>query len=91
MSKSTPHLHEIFQTYLNFRGVVAWTFNFLKLAHGAKYIIDAVDIPVICDADTGYGNPINMWRTVSDYEALGAAAIHIEDQVFPKKCGFLAG
>jgi len=50
-----------------------------------------VQIPVICDADTGYGNPVNVWRTVNEYERAGAAALHIEDQVWPKRCGFLAG
>src|SRR5947208_13198298 len=45
------------------------------------------DLPLIADADTGYGNPINVRRTVRDYEQAGVAAIHIEDQVSPKKCG----
>lgn len=62
-----------------------------EIVQNAKYMTNAVDLPVICDADTGYGNPINVWRTVREYEAVGAAAIHIEDQVFPKKCGFFAG
>jgi len=62
-----------------------------EIVQNAKYITNAVDLPVICDTDTGYGNPINVWRTVREYEAVGAAAIHIEDQVFPKKCGFFAG
>jgi len=62
-----------------------------EMVQNARYIVNAVDVPVICDADTGYGNPINVWRTVREYEAAGAAAIHIEDQVFPKKCGFFAG
>jgi len=62
-----------------------------EIVQNAKYIVKAVDLPVICDADTGYGNPINVWRTIREYEAVGAAAIHIEDQVFPKKCGFFAG
>ncbi len=57
----------------------------------ARYIADAVHIPVICDADTGYGNPRNVQRTVREYEKAGVAAIHLEDQVFPKKCGFFAG
>jgi 2-methylisocitrate lyase-like PEP mutase family enzyme len=56
-----------------------------------RAIAHAVNIPVICDADTGYGNPVNVWRTVREYEEAGAAALHIEDQVWPKKCGFLAG
>lgn len=62
-----------------------------EIVQNASYIVNSVDVPVICDADTGYGNPINVWRTVREYEATGAAAIHIEDQVFPKKCGFFAG
>jgi 2-methylisocitrate lyase-like PEP mutase family enzyme len=62
-----------------------------ETVQNARYIVSAVGVPVICDADTGYGNPINVWRTVREYEATGAAAIHIEDQVFPKKCGFFAG
>jgi len=48
---------------------------------------NAVDIPVFCDADTGYGNPVNVMRTVEEYEAAGVAGLHIEDQEFPKKCG----
>jgi len=59
-----------------------------EMVQTAKYIVDAVDLPVICDADTGYGNPINVWRTTREYEAIGVSAIHIEDQTFPKKCGF---
>ena len=51
----------------------------------------AVNIPVICDADTGYGNALNVARTVREYQHAGAAALHIEDQVFPKRCGFLDG
>ena len=62
-----------------------------EMVSNAKYIADAINIPVICDADTGYGNPLNVHRTVREYEAAGVAAIHLEDQVFPKKCGFFAG
>src|SRR5436305_13692610 len=47
--------------------------------------------PLIADADTGYGNPINVRRTVREYERAGAAAIHLEDQVWPKKCGQMDG
>jgi 2-methylisocitrate lyase-like PEP mutase family enzyme len=50
-----------------------------------------VDVPVIADADTGYGNPLNVIRTVGAYEAAGVAGIHIEDQVAPKKCGHMEG
>lgn len=62
-----------------------------EMVTNAKYIANAVDIPVICDADTGYGNPLNVQRTVREYESAGVAGIHIEDQLFPKKCGFFQG
>ena len=62
-----------------------------EMVSKAKYIAGAVDIPVICDADTGYGNPLNVQRTIREYEAAGVAGVHIEDQLFPKKCGFFAG
>ena len=62
-----------------------------EMVQNARYIADAVDIPVISDADTGYGNPLNVYRTVKEYESAGVAAIHIEDQLFPKKCGFFDG
>jgi 2-methylisocitrate lyase-like PEP mutase family enzyme len=51
----------------------------------------AVDLPLICDADTGYGNAVNVRRTVEEFEAAGVAAIHLEDQVAPKRCGHLPG
>ena len=50
-----------------------------------------VDIPLICDADTGYGNAVNVQHTVREFEAAGVSAIHIEDQVLPKRCGHLPG
>lgn len=62
-----------------------------EMVQNVTAIAHAVNLPVICDADTGYGNPVNVWRTVREYEDAGAAALHIEDQVFPKRCGFLAG
>ena len=62
-----------------------------EMVSNAKYIADAVDIPVICDADTGYGNPLNVQRTVREYQAAGVAGIHIEDQGFPKNAGFSRG
>ena len=62
-----------------------------EMVQNARYIANAVSVPVISDADTGYGNPINVRRTVQEYEKAGIAAIHIEDQVFPKKCGFFEG
>ncbi|MBV8522062.1 MAG: isocitrate lyase/PEP mutase family protein [Acetobacteraceae bacterium] len=57
----------------------------------AAMIARSVTIPTIADADTGYGNEINVVRTVQHYEAAGVAALHIEDQVSPKRCGHLAG
>src|ERR1700748_183750 len=62
-----------------------------EMAASAGRIAHCVDIPVIADADTGYGNPLNVIRTVGAYEAAGVAGIHIEDQVAPKKCGQLEG
>lgn len=62
-----------------------------EMAANARAIAQSVSVPVICDADTGYGNPLNVSRTVREYEDAGVAALHIEDQVFPKRCGFLAG
>ena len=61
------------------------------MVQNARWIARAVEIPVVCDADTGYGNALNVARTVEEYESAGAAAIHLEDQVFPKRCGFLEG
>jgi carboxyvinyl-carboxyphosphonate phosphorylmutase len=57
----------------------------------AMRIIRAVNVPVLVDADTGYGNPLNVWRLVRDLESLGAAGIFLEDQVWPKRCGHMAG
>jgi 2,3-dimethylmalate lyase len=51
----------------------------------------AGDVPLIADADTGYGNPINVRRTIREYERAGVAGLHIEDQVWPKKCGHMEG
>ncbi|WP_273844053.1 isocitrate lyase/PEP mutase family protein [Rubrobacter calidifluminis] len=62
-----------------------------EMVENARRIAQAVDIPLIADADTGYGNPLNVIRAVKSYESSGVAAIHIEDQVFPKKCGHLSG
>ena len=58
--------------------------------HAAR-IADVVDVPVICDADTGFGNALNVIRTVRAYERAGVAGIHIEDQESPKRCGHLDG
>ncbi len=60
-----------------------------EMVANASAIATSVSIPVIADADTGYGNELNMIRTVREYERHGIAAIHIEDQVFPKRCGHL--
>jgi 2,3-dimethylmalate lyase len=62
-----------------------------EMVQNAGYLASAVSVPVIADADTGYGNPLNVRRTVREYEKAGVAAIHIEDQVWPKKCGFMEG
>jgi 2-methylisocitrate lyase-like PEP mutase family enzyme len=62
-----------------------------EMVDNARRIVQAIDVPVIADADTGYGNAINVIRTVQAYENAGVAAIHLEDQVAPKKCGHLEG
>ena len=62
-----------------------------EMVDNASRIADASGLPLIADADTGYGNPINVRRTIRDYEKAGVAAVHIEDQVWPKRCGHLAG
>jgi len=56
-----------------------------------RIVCNAVAVPVIADADTGYGNAMNLMRTVREFEAAGAAGIHIEDQVTPKRCGHYEG
>lgn len=62
-----------------------------EMVDNARRIAGAVAVPVIADADTGYGNPITVIRTVHEYENAGVAAIHIEDQLSPKKCGHMEG
>ncbi|MGH7854663.1 MAG: isocitrate lyase/PEP mutase family protein [Candidatus Binatia bacterium] len=57
----------------------------------AAQVVSAVKLPVIADADTGYGNAVNLVRTVREFERVGVAAIHIEDQITPKRCGHLDG
>jgi 2,3-dimethylmalate lyase len=69
-------------------------FGFLNAGEtvdNARRIIRAVDVPVLVDADTGYGNPLNVWRLVQDLEALGAAGMFLEDQIWPKRCGHMVG
>jgi 2-methylisocitrate lyase-like PEP mutase family enzyme len=62
-----------------------------EMIDNARRIVAAVDVPVIADADTGYGNAVNVVRTVQGYEQAGVAGIHLEDQVMPKKCGHMSG
>jgi 2-methylisocitrate lyase-like PEP mutase family enzyme len=62
-----------------------------EMADHARNLAAAVGIPLIADADTGYGNALNVRRTVQAYEAAGVAALHIEDQMAPKRCGHLSG
>src|SRR5438552_3535269 len=62
-----------------------------EVAQLAGYIADAVRIPALADADTGFGGPENVARTVHTFERAGLAGMHLEDQAFPKRCGHLAG
>jgi len=62
-----------------------------EMLSSAGSITSTVSIPLIADADTGYGGPLNVYRTVQEYQRVGVAALHIEDQVFPKRCGHLDG
>jgi 2-methylisocitrate lyase-like PEP mutase family enzyme len=62
-----------------------------EVAHTLAHITDRVRVPVIVDADTGFGNALNTQRTVRDFERAGAAMIQLEDQTFPKRCGHLDG
>lgn len=62
-----------------------------EMVAALKVITDAVELPVIADGDTGYGNPLSVMRTVQEYEKSGAAAVIFEDQVVPKRCGHMQG
>jgi 2-methylisocitrate lyase-like PEP mutase family enzyme len=62
-----------------------------EMADRARMLAGLLDVPLIADADTGYGSPINVVRTVREYERARVAAIQLEDQAFPKRCGHLAG
>ena len=62
-----------------------------EMVANARYIASAVKIPLIADADTGFGNAVNVIRTVREYIGAGVAGIHLEDQVSPKRCGHVAG
>ncbi len=63
--------------------------SFTEVCDRLARIVDAVELPVVADADTGFGNALNVYRTVRSFESLGVAALHIEDQSFPKRCGHL--
>jgi len=65
--------------------------SFAEMADQARRLAEAIDVPLIADADDGYGNPLNVARTVRAYEAAGVAGLHLEDQVSPKRCGHLEG
>ena len=65
--------------------------SFAEMADQARRLVQAVSVPLIADADNGYGNALNVMRTVREYEAAGVAALHIEDQATPKRCGHMAG
>ncbi len=62
-----------------------------EFAQAAAVLARATDLPVLCDADTGFGEAVNVDRTVRLYEEAGAAGLHLEDQVLPKRCGHLSG
>ena len=94
LAKRTGHV----AAYLTGAGVAASGFGLpdiglvtaTEMAERARMIVDALgDVPLIADADTGYGAPINVVRTVRQYESAGVAAIQLEDQAFPKRCGHL--
>ena len=94
LAKRTGHV----AAYLTGAGVAASGFGLpdiglvtaSEMADRARVLVDALgDVPLIADADTGYGAPINVVRTVRQYESAGVAAIQLEDQAFPKRCGHL--
>src|SRR5205814_6498217 len=62
-----------------------------EMVRNARYITNAVSLPLISDADTCYGNVVNVGRTVREFIQAGVAGIHLEDQVTPKRCGHVAG
>jgi len=62
-----------------------------EMVMNARYIASATNLPVIADADNGYGNAINVMRAIEEFISAGVAAVHIEDQVFPKRCGHIEG
>lgn len=60
-----------------------------EMVENARRIANSIDIPLISDSDTGYGNELNVFRTVQEFERVGVAAIHLEDQAFPKTCSYV--
>src|SRR5262245_32203863 len=62
-----------------------------EMLASASAITSTIHVPLIADADTGYGGALNVYRTIREYEKAGVAALHIEDQTFPKRCGHLDG
>lgn len=68
-------------------GIVTLT----EFVNAARAIVDATSLPLICDADTGFGEALSVERTVQQFEAAGVAGIHLEDQILPKRCGHLSG
>ena len=62
-----------------------------EMVDNAARIVDASGLPVIADADNGYGGPLNVRRTIKSYCRAGVAAVHIEDQTLPKRCGHMSG
>ncbi|HJU59406.1 MAG TPA: oxaloacetate decarboxylase [Nitrososphaeraceae archaeon] len=69
-------------------------FGFLdagETLENARRIINCVNIPILVDIDTGYGNPLNVWKIVKDLERIGAKGIFLEDQIWPKRCGHMTG
>lgn len=81
---STNDLHSSFQPDLS---VITAT----EMAQLGRMIVQTSDVPVVADADTGFGGPLNIARTIALYESCGLAGCHIEDQTFPKRCGQLDG
>jgi 2-methylisocitrate lyase-like PEP mutase family enzyme len=76
-------------------GMLAWTdvglTTMTEMVWAAKNICNAINVPLISDMDTGYGNAVNVMRAVREFEQAGVAAVQFEDQAMPKKCGFMKG
>ena len=76
---------------LSFRNARFWILECRRNFGKCKRIINSVNIPILVDIDTGYGNPLNVWKIVKDLVRIGAKGIFLEDQVWPKRCGHMAG